>query len=87
VQVGHHAIAFPIVPNRRPQLQIVAPGASPVEAAAVVAALEQFMRDLTPPPAPPRPRRDPWQRTALLEGVTRDSDSLTAWGDGMPWGA
>lgn len=76
-----------MVPNRRPQLEIVAPNASPHEAAAVVAALEQFLRDLTPPPAPARPRRDPWQRTALLEGVTRDSDTLTAWGDGMPWGA
>jgi hypothetical protein len=75
------------VPNRRPQLQIVAPNASPQEAAAVVAALEQFMRDFAPPPAAPRPRRDPWQRTALLEGVTRDSDVLTPWGDGMPWGA
>ena len=75
------------MPNRRPQLEIVAPNASPQEAAAVVAALEQFMRDLAPPPVAPRPRRDPWQRTALLEGVTRDSDALTPWGDGMPWGA
>ena len=75
------------MPNRRPQLQIVAPGASPAEAAAVVAALEQFMRDVAPPLAPPRPHRDPWQRTALLEGVSHDSDVLTPWGDGMPWGA
>jgi len=75
------------VPNRRPKLRIVAPGATPEEAAAVVAALEQFMRQTAPVPAPARPRRNPWQRTALLEGVTRDSDSLTAWGDGMPWGA
>ena len=75
------------MPNRRPQLEIVAPGVSAEEAAAVVAALEQFMRDLAPPPAEAEPRRDPWQRTALLEAVTRDSDSLTAWGDGMPWGA
>jgi hypothetical protein len=75
------------VPNRRPQLEIVAPGASPHEAAAVVAALEQFMRDFAPPAAEPRPRRDPWQRTALLEGVMHDSATLTPWGDGMPWGA
>jgi hypothetical protein len=75
------------VPNRRPQLEIVAPGASPHEAAAVVAALEQFMRDFAPPAAEPRPRRDPWQRTALLEGVMRHTDTLTPWGDGMPWGA
>lgn len=75
------------MPNRRPELRIVAPGASPEEAAAVVAALERFMRQTAPPPAPARPARDPWQRTALLEGVARDSDTLTPWGDGMPWGA
>jgi hypothetical protein len=75
------------MPNRRPQLQIVAPGADPAEAAAVIAAVEQFLRDTAPPAAPAAAPRDPWQRTALLEGVTRDSDSLTAWGDGMPWGA
>jgi hypothetical protein len=34
--------------NRRPQLTIVAPSASPEEAAAVVAALEQFMRETAP---------------------------------------
>ena len=33
------------MPNRRPQLEIVAPSASPEEAAAVVAALERFMRE------------------------------------------
>jgi cell division protein FtsN len=74
------------MPNRRPQLEIVAPSASPEEAAAVVAALERFMRDTTPPPAPVAPRANPWQRTALLEGVAREAPGLTAWGDGMPWG-
>ena len=39
------------------------------------------MRDTAPPRADPRPKRDPWQRAALLEGVTRDSDSLTARSD------
>jgi hypothetical protein len=77
---------WPAVPNRRPELEIVAPSASPEEAAAVVAALERFMRDTAPTPAPVAPRVNPWQRTALLEGVERDSASLTAWGDGMPWG-
>ena len=67
------------MPNRRPKLDIVAPGAaSPEEAAAVVAAVERFLRDLTPPPAPPAPRQNPWQRTALLEGVERDP--------GLTWG-
>jgi hypothetical protein len=75
------------VPNRRPQLQIVAPGATAEEAAAVVAALEQFMRQTAPVLAPPAPRRNPWQRAALLEGTDRDVAGPTPWGDGMPWGA
>ena len=40
------------MPNRRPKLEIVAPSASPEEAAAVVAAVERFLRDTAPPPAP-----------------------------------
>ena len=48
-------VGCPPVVNRRPQLQIVAPNASPEEAAAVVAALERFMRDTAPPPAPTGP--------------------------------
>jgi hypothetical protein len=58
--------------NRRPQLSIVAPGASPEEAAAVVAAIERFMRATAPLPAPPAPAVDPWQQAALVEGVARD---------------
>jgi len=57
--------------NRRPLLSIVAPGASLEEAAAVVAAVEQFMRATAPLPASPAPRADPWQLAALHEGVDR----------------
>jgi hypothetical protein len=57
--------------NRRPKLSIVAPDASPEEAAAVVAALERFMRETAPVPAPPEPRRNPWREAALHEGVAR----------------
>ena len=56
---------------RRLQLKLVAPSASPEEAAAVVAALERFMR-ATAPAAAPRASLDPWQRAAILEGVERD---------------
>jgi hypothetical protein len=65
--------------NRRPQLTIVAPDASPEEAAAVVAALERFMRETAPTPAPPPPRRDAWQQTALEEGVRRAPDATAPW--------
>ena len=72
--------------NRRPKLEIVAPSASPEEAAAVVAALERFMRDHTPPPAPAEPPRNPWQRAALYEGVGREPSGPSPWGDPHPWG-
>jgi hypothetical protein len=73
------------VVNRRPRLRIVAPTASPEEAAAVVAALERFMRDTAPPPAAPS-QRDPWQRAALYEATGREPDAPSAWGDPHPWG-
>ena len=65
--------------NRRPKLSIVAPNASPEEAAAVVAALEQFMRETAPRPAPQAPRRNPWQQAALFEGVAREAQLPPPW--------
>ncbi len=65
--------------NRRPKLTIVAPNASPEEAAAVIAALERFMRDTTPPPAPPAPERNSWQQAALREGVGRQPQDFLPW--------
>lgn len=69
--------------NRRPQLQIVAPNASPEEAAAVVAALEQFMRETAPVFAAAPEQVDRWTRSALLEGVRGPA---ATWGDAHPWG-
>ena len=57
------------MPNRRPQIEIVQTSASPEEAAAVAAAIEQFMRVTAPPPAPAEEPLNPWVRAALLEGV------------------
>jgi hypothetical protein len=65
--------------NRRPKLTIVAPNASPEEAAAVVAALERFMRETAPPPAPPAPGRNPWQQAGLQEGVFRGFQPPLPW--------
>jgi hypothetical protein len=67
------------VVNRRPQLEIVAPNASPEEAAAVVAALERFMRDTAPPPAPTAPPRNPWQRAAMLEATGHEPGAAIPW--------
>jgi hypothetical protein len=65
--------------NRRPKLTIVAPNASPEEAAAVVAALERFMRETAPPPAPPAPRQNPWKQAALDEGIRRAPEAPLPW--------
>ena len=65
--------------NRRPKLTILAPDASPEEAAAVVAALERFMRDSAPTRAAGPPRRSPWQRAALEEGVSRQPAEPLPW--------
>jgi len=62
------------VPNRRPKLEIVAPSASPEEAAAVVAAVERFLRDTAPPPAPADDRPAGWLRAARLEAVEQPRD-------------
>jgi hypothetical protein len=65
--------------NRRPELSIVAPGASPEEAAAVVAALERFMRETAPESVPAAPKRDAWQQAALHEGVARSPELPGPW--------
>jgi hypothetical protein len=49
--------------------------ASPEEAAAVVAALERFMRATAPAPsAGPGQPSDGWRRAAILEGVQREPE-------------
>jgi hypothetical protein len=65
--------------NRRPKLELIAPTASPEEAAAVVAALERFMRETAPTPAPPPPRRSGWQQAALHEAVAREPAAPLPW--------
>jgi hypothetical protein len=72
--------------NRRPQLRIVAPAASPEEAAAVVAALERFMRDTAPTLAPPPQQgAPPWGRAALLEASGYTDTGPVPWGGPPRW--
>jgi hypothetical protein len=61
--------------NRRPRLRLEGSGASPEEAAAVIAAVEQFLRDTLPPAAPADPAPDPWLRAARLEAVGLSADA------------
>jgi len=63
------------------RLETIHAAASPEEAAAVVAALERFMRATAPAPHQPPQGLDEWQRAAILEGVERDEpgDLLDPW--------
>jgi hypothetical protein len=58
--------------DRHPHLSSIAPTASPEEAAAIVAAVERFVRATATPPAAVATRPEGWQRAAILEGVERD---------------
>lgn len=60
------------MPNRRPQLELAGHPASPQEAAAVIAAVEQFLRDHAPPPAPVQEPIAGWLATARREAVDRE---------------
>ena len=61
----------------RPRIQMLGGSPSAEEGAAIVAALEQFLAEITPPPAGAEQSR--WQQAALREGVSRDPGPL-AWG-------
>jgi hypothetical protein len=61
--------------NRRPRLRLEGSSASPEEAAAVIAAVEQFLRDTLPPAAPAEAAPDPWLRAARLEAVGLAADA------------
>jgi len=70
----------------RPRIEIRQSAASPEEAAAIAAAIEQFLRDTAPAPARTGPRTPPWLRAALYENARLDPANSNAWGDGEPWG-
>jgi hypothetical protein len=50
-------------------LELHGSSASPEEAAAVLAAIEQFLRDTAPPPAPADTRPSGWVEAARREAV------------------
>jgi len=76
---GKHAPA-------RPRIEMRQTAASPEEAAAVVAAIEQFLRDTAPPPAAPTSEMSPWLRAGLFENAGLAADARSPWGDPEPWG-
>jgi hypothetical protein len=63
----------------RPRIEVAQTAASPEEAAAIAAAIEQFLRDTAPAPDTEAPANE-WQRAGLLEAVGLDPGAA-------PWGS
>jgi hypothetical protein len=62
----------------RPRIEITHAAASPAEAAAIAAAIEQFLRDTAPAPQPETETMNPWLRAGLMEGIGLPADA-TPW--------
>ena len=63
----------------RPKIELRTGAATPEEAAAIAAAIEQFLRDTAPAPAPEADSVNPWLRAALYEGVGYAADTPQPW--------
>jgi hypothetical protein len=70
----------------RPRIEMRQSNASPEEAAAISAAIEQFLRDTTPAAATGKPEMSRWLRAGLFENAGLNPDGPTPWGDPEPWG-
>ena len=69
----------------RPRIQMTSTSASPQEAAAVIAAVEQFIAE-TSPVAQAREPESRWLRAGLIEGVTARSFAVPPDpGTGLPF--
>ena len=64
----------------RPRIELVSSAATETEAAAIVAAVEQYQVETAPAPAASDPERSRWQRAALEEGIAARQVSGYAWG-------
>ena len=73
------------LPPSPPRIEIRRPQATPDEAAAIAAAIEDFLRDTAQPP-PATHGHSAWLRAGLLEGVGLASDAAGVWADPHPWG-
>jgi hypothetical protein len=73
----------------RPRIEMTHSAASPAEAAAIAAAIEQFLRDTAPAPQASGPTMSGWQRAGLFEGVGMPTDASSPWGAAdaphQPW--
>jgi hypothetical protein len=62
----------------RPRIELRHSAASPEQAAAIAAAIEQFLRDTAPPPQVETAAMNPWLRAGLMEGIGVPADA-TPW--------
>jgi len=69
----------------RPRIEMLG-AAEPQEAAAVIAAVEQFLADTAPAAGAAVKPVNPWQRAALLEGVRSKQAFASPWGEPRTWG-
>ena len=69
----------------RPRIELRQSPATPEEAAAIAVAIEQFLRDTAPPPAPTA-EINPWLRAGLFENAGLDPAGVSPWGDPETWG-
>ena len=63
----------------RPRIEVRTGAATPEEAAAIAAAIEQFLRDTAPAPEPAQDTVNPWLRAALYEGAGYPADAPQPW--------
>jgi hypothetical protein len=63
----------------RPRIEVKSGAATPEEAAAIAAAIEQFLRDTAPAPAPDQDTLNPWLRAALFEAAGYPADAPGPW--------
>jgi len=62
----------------RPRIEMRHSAATPAEAAAIAAAIEQFLRDTAPAPQPQSDEINPWLKAGLMEGIGLPADA-TPW--------
>jgi hypothetical protein len=63
----------------RPRIEVKTGAATREEAAAIAAAIEQFLRDTAPAAASEDAVLNPWLRAALYEGVGYPADAPQPW--------
>ena len=73
--------------SSRPEFGPIVPAPSSDEAAAVIAAVERFLRDRALALVALGEAPDPWYRQGLIEATGRENSEPSPWGDPIAWGA